>query len=204
MADAWADDLDAGHDSALLAWRRADVADLNRLARAPLGPDSATSTATTSTSRADAVRRRRPGRRPRPEPRPPGSSPANALTITGDRRPNAIDARTGDGRDVTLTGDGIDAEHLDHGYAAHRAPRPRRHLDRAHVFAAGGGRELAYVALGRARHHTTIHAAADDLAQAVDDLHSRLEPSTATNAGSPTPPPSPDTTPNHRKDLRRS
>ena len=34
MTDAWARDVAAGHDSALLAWRRADVHDLNRLARA--------------------------------------------------------------------------------------------------------------------------------------------------------------------------
>ena len=33
MTDAWAHDLTNAHDSALLAWRRADVADLNRLAR---------------------------------------------------------------------------------------------------------------------------------------------------------------------------
>ena len=33
MIDAWAADVDAGHDTALLAWRRDDVADLNRLAR---------------------------------------------------------------------------------------------------------------------------------------------------------------------------
>lgn len=34
MTDAWATDLAAGHDTALLAWRRGGVADLNRLARA--------------------------------------------------------------------------------------------------------------------------------------------------------------------------
>lgn len=33
MADAWVADVAAGHDSALLAWRRQDVADLDRLAR---------------------------------------------------------------------------------------------------------------------------------------------------------------------------
>src|SRR3546814_14111653 len=34
MVDQWATDIPAGHDPALLAWRRQDVADLNRLARA--------------------------------------------------------------------------------------------------------------------------------------------------------------------------
>ena len=64
----------------------------------------------------------------------------------------------------------IDAEHLDHAYAltVHRAQGAT--YDRAHVLAAGGGRELGYVAMSRARDPTTIHATADDLAQAVDDL----------------------------------
>src|SRR3546814_20925995 len=34
MVDQWATDITAGHDTALLAWRRQEVADLNRLARA--------------------------------------------------------------------------------------------------------------------------------------------------------------------------
>ena len=46
---------------------------------------------------------------------------------------------------------------------------PTKSGDRAHVL-AGGGRELCYVALSRARDHTTIHTTADDLTQAVDDL----------------------------------
>ncbi len=48
--------------------------------------------------------------------------------------------------------------------------RRARTYDRAHVLVAGGGRELAYVAVSRARDHTTLYATADDLAQAVDDL----------------------------------
>ncbi len=69
-----------------------------------------------------------------------------------------------------LTGEAIDTDHLDYAYAltVHRAQGAT--YDRAHVLAAGGGRELAYVALSRARDRTTIHATADDLAQAVDDL----------------------------------
>ena len=72
---------------------------------------------------------------------------------------------------MRITGDGLDAEHLDYGYACtvHRAQGAT--VDRAHVLAAGGGRELAYVALSRARHHTRIYATADNLAQAVDDLY---------------------------------
>src|SRR3546814_505942 len=42
---------------------------------------------------------------------------------------------------------------------------------RSHVDRAGGGRELTYVALSRARGTTTIHGVADNLDQAVEDLH---------------------------------
>jgi hypothetical protein len=40
-----------------------------------------------------------------------------------------------------------------------------------HHLADGGGRELAYVAMSRARESTTVHLVADDLDQAVEDLY---------------------------------
>ncbi|MBI2709806.1 MAG: hypothetical protein HYX34_08930 [Actinobacteria bacterium] len=43
-------------------------------------------------------------------------------------------------------------------------------VDRAHVFADGGGRELTYVAMSRARETSHVYVAADDLDQAVEDL----------------------------------
>lgn len=48
--------------------------------------------------------------------------------------------------------------HLDYGYAltVHRSQGAT--YDRSHVLAAGGGRELAYVALSRARERTYIDA----------------------------------------------
>ena len=86
-------------------------------------------------------------------------------------RPDAILAQAADdGRQVVLLGESLDAKHLDHAYAVtvHRSQGAT--YDRAHVLAAGGGRELAYVALSRARDGTAIHTTADDLDQAVDDL----------------------------------
>ena len=184
MVDAWADDVDAGHDTHAVR-----VAARRRRRPQPPGP--------------------RPLRPARPSPRPrPDRHPADAATppATGSspspptrrrtrhqrtahrhrRRPDRhVTLRTDDGRHVALTGDGIDADHLDHGYATtvHRAQGAT--YDRAHVLADGGGRELAYVAISRARDRTTMHAAADDLAQAVDDLEPTGATSTA-NAGSPT------------------
>lgn len=43
-------------------------------------------------------------------------------------------------------------------------------VDRAHVFADGGGRELAYVAMSRARDTSHFYVVADDVDQAVEDL----------------------------------
>ena len=39
-----------------------------------------------------------------------------------------------------------------------------------HLLADGGGRELAYVAMSRARTSTTVHVVADDIDHAADDL----------------------------------
>ena len=169
MTDAWADDITNGHDSALLAWRRADVTDLNRLARhhwdrlGHLHGDDVE----IAPGRWYAV-----GDRSSPSPPTPtaGIVTSERLTVTAVDD-HHLDARTSDGRHVRITGDGLDAEHLDYGYAltVHRAQGAT--VDRAHVLAAGGGRELAYVALSRARHQTRIYATADNLEQAIDDLH---------------------------------
>ncbi len=134
----------------------------------PLGPPQPAHRPRRHRHRRPHLRRRRPRRRPRPQP---GRRDRHQPTTHHHRpHPDRIHAATGDGRIVTLTGTAIDREHLDYGYAVtvHRAQGAT--CDRAHLLAAGGGRELAYVALSRARHHTTIHATADDLSQAVEDL----------------------------------
>ncbi len=193
MVAAWSADVDAGHDTALLAWRRDDVRDLNRLARdlnrdqgRVSGPELA----------APSGRRYAAGDRivvlaPLPDQ---GLVTSERLTVTDvDVPASLLRARTADGRDVTLTGAAIDHKHLDHGYAltVHRAQGAT--YDRAHVLAAGGGRELAYVALSRARQGTTLHAVADDLDQLHHDLttdwatprHQRW----ITDTDTPAPPP---------------
>ena len=170
MAEAWARDVADGHDTAMLAWRRDDVRDLNRLAR-DLHRDQ--------------------GRVAGPEVVAPGGRPYAAgdqvvllapnpaqhlvtsqrLTVThADLSGDRLHATTDDGRPVVLEGDALDADHLDHGYAltVHRAQGAT--YDRAHILANGGGRELAYVALSRARDGTTLHAIADDLPQLRHDL----------------------------------
>ena len=168
MAEAWADDVAAGHDTALLGWRRTDVAHLNRLARDQwdrLGRLAGHDIKVTG-GRPYAVGDRIVALAPNRDARIVTSE---QLTVTAVDR-DQITARASDGRAVVLTGEAIDTDHLDYAYAltVHRAQGAT--YDRAHVLAAGGGRELAYVALSRARDRTTIHATADDLAQAIDDL----------------------------------
>jgi len=170
MVEAWAVDVDAGHDTALLAWRRDDVRDLNRLAR-DLHRDQLRVTGPELT--APGGRRFATGDRlvllaPNPDQRLVTSE---RLTVTDIDLPGArLRAVTAESRPVVLSGEAIDAAHLDYGYAltVHRAQGAT--YDRAHVLAAGGGRELAYVALSRARTGTTLHAVADDLEQAHHDL----------------------------------
>jgi len=168
MTAAWATDLAAGHDTALLAWRRQDVADLNRLARerwdrlGRLPGDDVK----VDGGRYYAVGDRLVALAPNPEAGIVTSEPLTVLAVDED----ALTVRTSDGTALVLTGEGIDTKHLDYGYAltVHRAQGAT--CDRAHVLAAGGGRELGYVALSRARDQTLIHVTADDLGQAVDDL----------------------------------
>lgn len=166
--DSWAIDHTAGHATALLAWRRADVADLNRLARRrwdELGHLHGDDVLVDG-GRHYAAGDRLVALAPIPDAGIVTSEPLTVLEVDEE----ALTVRTNRGRVATLTGEAMDTHHIDYGYAVtvHRAQGAT--YDRAHVLAAGGGRELAYVAMSRARDRTTIHATADDLPQAVDDL----------------------------------
>ena len=77
---------------------------------------------------------------------------------------------TDDGRRVILRGEALDADHLDHGYALTVHREQGATADRTHYLAEGGGRELAYVAMSRARGPSIVHAVADDLGQAIEDI----------------------------------
>ena len=170
MVDAWAADTEAGADTLMLAWRRDTVAALNRFARAKAGDlgwlqgDDLAAPG----GRLYAVGDKVVTLAPNYQGDLVTSQRAHVTHIDHDRQ--ALTIATDDGRHVVLSGDQIDAAHLDHGYAltVHRTQGAT--ADRAHYLAEGGGRELAYVALSRARHHTTIHAVADDIDQALHDL----------------------------------
>jgi conjugative relaxase-like TrwC/TraI family protein len=173
---AWAADVAAGRDTVLLAWRRRDVAALNARARQHL---------------VDA------GRITGPELEAPGGrryaagdlvvalAPGEQGRYVTSQRGTVLSVREGaaivrfdDGGVVTLAGDELSAERLDHAYAltVHRVQGAT--VDTAHVYANGGGRELAYVALSRARTTTHIYATADTSTQAAADLENEWSTST--------------------------
>jgi hypothetical protein len=87
-----------------------------------------------------------------------------------NQRTRTLTIATDDRRRVVLTGQALDADHLDYGYALTVHREQGATADRTHYLAEGGGRELAYVAMSRARGPSIVHAVADDLDQAIEDI----------------------------------
>ncbi len=170
VVDGWIGDVDAGRDTTMLAWRRANVDALNQLGREAFG-DRGRLTGPAIT--APGGRQYRAG--DRIVTLAPGARgeivTSERGTITSvDTNNGSIQARMEDGRvqpfPKALTG----RDHLAHGYAVtvHRSQGAT--VDTSHRLEDGGGRELAYVSMSRARHHSTVYVIADDTVQAADDL----------------------------------
>jgi conjugative relaxase-like TrwC/TraI family protein len=189
--DAWATDAASGEKVGLYAWRRANVAELNTRARAWMaatgrlsGPEVACAGGNRYRA-GDHVVALAPG--------PDGSlvTSQRAIVTAVDADAGAVTLVTGDGRQVGLAGDDAGADRLGYGYATtvHRAQGET--VDRAHLFADGGGRELAYVAMSRARQTTQVWTVADDTDQAAEDLRrdwgTRRTPVWALDTGLPAP-----------------
>jgi conjugative relaxase-like TrwC/TraI family protein len=187
--DAWARDVAAGQQAALFAWRRTNVAALNQAGREWMattgrlsGPEMV-APGGLAFQAGDRVVTLAPG--------PDGSlvTSQRATVEAVDPQAGAIALRTDDGLLVRLAGPEASAERLGYGYATtvHRSQGAT--VARAHLFADGGGRELAYVAMSRARQSTHIWAVADDVAQAVEDLRRdwtiRRSPAWAIDTGQP-------------------
>ncbi len=167
--DAWAADTAAGHDTALSAWRRVNVAELNTRARAWMA----------ATGRLRGPELRCPGAAFRGGDRVVALAPLGEGSMVTSQRGvvEAVDLTTGtmvircsDGQQVRLGAEETNVDHLAYGYATtvHRSQGAT--VDRAHLFADGGGRELAYVAMSRARKSTQVWTVADDVDQAAEDL----------------------------------
>jgi conjugative relaxase-like TrwC/TraI family protein len=191
MVARWADDVAGGVDSVLIAWRHVSVDELNRQARhayAALGRLSGPEIEAPGGRRyagGDRVITLTPG--------PKGAWVTSERATVAAIHPadGSLDAVTPDGRRLHLDRDATGAERLTHGYAitAHRSQGST--VDVAHVLEDGGGRELAYVAMSRARHASYAYVACPKLDEAVDRLAwawgSERRPTWAHDQGRPQP-----------------
>jgi conjugative relaxase-like TrwC/TraI family protein len=170
MIRAWASDLDAGRDTLLLAYRRDNVEALNQAAR-ELFERAGRLTGPELT--APGGRRYRAGDRvitfaPGPKGAWVTSQPAQVTVVNPEAQ--TITVVTPDGRTLHLGAEDMGAERLGYGYAitCHRAQGAT--VDVAHVLNDGGGRELAYVAMSRARKASHVYVTASDLSDASQRL----------------------------------
>jgi hypothetical protein len=170
MVTAWAADLDAGHDSMMLAWRRTNVDALNRAARqlcderGQLDGPEITAPGGRHYRAGDRIVTLAPG--------------ANGQIVTSERgtvtavNPDdrSLVARMDDGRHQHFTAEQASKDKMNHGYAITVHQSQGATVDTAHRLEDGGGRELAYVSMSRARYHSTVWVVADDIDQAAEDL----------------------------------
>jgi len=171
LVAGWAKDIAAGQPAAMYAWRPANVAELNHRGREVW---------------------RSLGRLSGPELMAPGGAhyavgdrvvtlapAAGGKVVTSEtgtvvavhERATSLDVRMDDDGAVrTLEEDEIGAARLAHGYAAtvHRSQGST--VGRAHALEDGGGRELAYVKMSRAKDRSTVYVVADTVDMAVEDL----------------------------------
>ncbi|MHB8329524.1 MAG: MobF family relaxase, partial [Acidimicrobiales bacterium] len=168
--EAWAADVAHGKKAVLMAWRRANVAELNARARVLMqeagllsGPELT----------APGGRHYRAGDQvivlaPVPAAGLVTSQCAEVLSV--EKQAMALRLRTRDGRVVLLGGQEISAERLDHAFAltVHRMQGATAEV--VHLYADGGGRELAYVGMSRAKNASYLYAVGDDVDQAAGDL----------------------------------
>jgi hypothetical protein len=170
VVDNWYGDVAAGEDAAMFAWRRANVAELNRLARQRwaaegrlTGPELAV-----PGGRTYAAGDRVVSLAPTADGRLVTSQAGTVLAA--DPSSAMLDLRMDDGQYVRLSAADAGADRLDYGYArtVHRSQGDT--VDVSHRYFDGGGRELAYVSMSRARHEAFVYAVADDVDQAKGDL----------------------------------
>ncbi len=170
MVTAWSADVDAGHDTMMLAWRRANVDALNKAGREVWSDRGRLSG---SEIEAPGGRCYRQG--DRIVTLAPG---AHGQIVTSERgtitsvniADGSMRARMDDGRLQHFAVEHTGKDRMNHGYAitVHRSQGST--VDTAHRLEDGGGRELAYVSMSRARERSTVWVIADDVDQATEDL----------------------------------
>ena len=191
MVAGWAAEVAGGADAAMYAWRRANVAELNRRGRQAweaLGKLSGPELRLGETAyrAGDRIVTLAPGGRGEIV-----TSECGTVLAVDDKRGELAAGMDDDGRLQRFAGEDRDAAHLAHSYAVtvHRAQGAT--VERAHVLEDGGGRELAYVKMSRAWTCSTLYAVADSVEQAAEDLSRSWRHSQriawAIDAGTPAP-----------------
>ena len=170
MVRAWAYDVVEGRDVLLVAYHKDAVEALNRAARAvweSLGKLSGPEVDAPGGRRfraGDQVVTLSPGRE--------GAwvTSQRAVVTRVDPEARTLVATTPEGTQLHMGTDDIRAEKLAHSYAvtAHRSQGAT--TDVTHALEDGGGRELAYVTMSRARGESHVHVVAPDMLQAARRL----------------------------------
>jgi hypothetical protein len=170
VVDNWHQDIEAERDAAMFAWRRANVAELNRLARHRWAADGhlAGPELPVPGGRTYAAGDRIVTLAPAADGRLVTSQSGTVVAV--DPSAATLDLRMDDGQHIRLAASDAGADRLDYGYArtVHRSQGDT--VDVSHRYFDGGGRELAYVSMSRARHEARVYAIADDVDQAKGDL----------------------------------
>ncbi len=170
MVARWGNDVAAGANAGMYAWRRANVAELNRLGRQvwdQLGRLSGPELVVGDTRyrAGDRIVTLAPGGRGQVV-----TSECGTVIAVDVVRKELAAQMDDDGRIQRFGPEDLQACRLAHSYAitVHRSQGAT--VERAHVLEDGGGRELAYVKMSRAKERTTVYAVADSVEQAVEDL----------------------------------
>ena len=170
MVKAWAYDVADGRDALLVAYHRDAVERLNRAARAVWGDLGQLSGPELE---APGGRRYRAGDRVITlSPGPDGAwiTSQRAVVVAVDPEHRSLVAVTPEGDRAAHGAEYLGADKLGHAYAitAHRSQGST--VDVTYALEDGGGRELAYVAMSRARHESHVHVVAPSVAHAAERL----------------------------------
>ena len=171
LVQGWAADVAGSESVAMYAYRRANVAELNRHGREVWrslgrleGPELVAPGGTRY-----AVGDRVVTLAPAASGQVVTSETGTVVAVRTEAM--ALSIRMDDDNEVRrLEGPEIAADRLSLGYAVtvHRSQGST--VERAHALEDGGGRELAYVKMSRAKERSTVYVVADSLSQAKEDL----------------------------------
>jgi len=170
MVTAWANDVAEGREALLVAYHRDSVEALNRAARqewhelGKLSGPELEAPGGRSYRAGDRVITLAPG---------PGGewvTSQRAVVVSVDPAAQSLVALTPEGAKLGLGPEEVGSDKLAHAYAITAHWSQGSTVDLTYALEDGGGRELAYVAMSRARGESHVHVVAPDLSQAASRL----------------------------------